>query len=486
MRNESELPGFGATLMGAAVLALAVTLAGGCGDDPEIIDDPPGNDGGQDIPDGGTDGGVQPPPDTAFAAVRFNTNGTLDTSFGSGGVTLVDVGPGTASARETLWSAARDSTDRIVLFGHSKGTDRLDVDRVVVRLSASGAVDTAFGTNGFSTLNLSNLGDNARNGIVQPDGKIVSSGYTSQPTGVGTQASNRVVLTRLNDDGKADTTFGSKGVVNSMPLQPADPLNTEWGMAEAYAVGHQTQSGKYVTTGYGRTAPSGQVDLVSFRYTSAGQLDTSWGTNGTFLLDVVGDNDRGRNLVVLPDDRVFMVGSGTPGAQNVDAMVLMLTVDGARDTTFSTDGYKLFSFGRPEEAFFGAAVSPAGDRVAAAGYLTGGGQDDDALLLLLPVGGGSGTDFVQPVPISESANDRFWAVAFDSAGKAYAAGYLTEGGDNRMIVARFNADGTRDTTFGTGGVATHNVVQAGLEEMARAVIIQSDGKVVIAGTVEKK
>jgi uncharacterized delta-60 repeat protein len=486
MKSEAKLMGFGKTLAGAAALALTLTLTVGCGGDVEPPP-PSSNDGGVEPPtdagtDGGTDGGVNPNPDTAFAAVRFNANGTLDTSFGNGGVAVVDIAPAAGSARETLWGLARDNTDRLVLFGHSKGADRTDTDRVVVRLTANGTVDSAFGTNGVSTLNLANLPDNARNGIVQPDGKIVSSGYTAQPTGVGTQTANRIVLARYNDDGKPDTTFGARGVLNSMPIQPADPVNTEWGMIEAYAVGYQ--SGKYVTTGYGRTAASGTVDLVSFRYTSTGQLDTTWGTDGLFKLDLVGDNDRGRNLVILPDDRVLMAGSGTPTAQNVDAMLVLLTANGALDTSFWAEGYKLYSFGRPDEAFFGAAVSPTGDRLAAAGYIAGGGQDDDALLFLQPTAGGA--EFAQPVPVSETENDRFWAVAFDSAGKAYAAGFLAESGDNRMIVVRFNPDGTRDTSFGTNGVAAHNVIQAGTDEMARAVVVQSDGKVVIAGTVEKK
>jgi uncharacterized delta-60 repeat protein len=484
MRNDSDGVGLRATLVGTVLLALTLTVAGGCGDDPEIVDPPvPTPDGGTEPPpDGGTDAGPQPSTDTAFAAVRFNTNGTLDTSFGSNGVAVVDVGPGSTAARETLWGAARDSSDRIVLFGHAKGTDRLDVDRVVVRLSANGALDTGFGSSGVSTLNVSSLPDNGRNGIIQPDGKIVTSGYTPQPTGVGTQTGNRIVLTRLNEDGKTDTTFGSKGVVNSMPIPPADPVNTEWGYAEAYSVGYQ--AGKYVTTGYGRFSNTGAVDLLAFRYTSTGQLDTSWGTNGTFSLDLVGDNERGRNLTVLPDNRVFMVGSGTPVSQNVDAMVLMLTENGARDTTFTTEGYKLFDFGRPDEAFTGVAVSPSGDRIAAAGYVAGGGQDDDALLFVRPTSGSG--EFAQPVPVSETTNDRFWAVTFDSSGKLYAAGFITENGDNKMIVARFNADGTRDTAFGTNGVATQNVVQAGTDEAARAVMIQSDGKIVIAGMVEKK
>lgn len=488
MRNETEGAGLRATLLGVAVLALTVSLAGGCGGEDPV--DPPVTqpDGGNNpVPDAGTpDAGVQPSADTEFAAVRFNPDGTRDTTFGTNGVAKVDVSTGTAANREALWGLSRDSSDRLVLFGHAKGeAERVDTDRVVVRLTANGALDSAFATKGVHTLNIANLADNTRAGIVQADGKIVVSGYTAQPTGVGTQSANRVVLLRLDETGAVDNTFGYKGVVNSAPFLPANPATTEWGMAEAYAVGRQS-TGKYVTTGYGRTAASGTVDLVSFRYTATGELDTTWGTNGSYVLNLVGDNDRGRNMVVLPDDRVFMVGSGVPTAQNIDAMTVMLTADGRPDTSYTQDGYKLHTWGRADEAFFGAAVSPAGDRVAAAGYLAGGTDDDDALLFIRPIGSGTGNEFVQPVPISETTNDRFWAVTFDSAGKVYAAGFVTENGDSRMMVARFNADGSKDTSFGTNGVATANVVAAGTDEAARGIVIQSDGKVVLAGVIEKR
>ena len=55
------------------------------------------------------------------------------------------------------------------------------------------------------TLNIGTLSDSARNGIVDPDGKIVSFGYTSQPTGVGTQTANRIVLARLHGGGAPPT-----------------------------------------------------------------------------------------------------------------------------------------------------------------------------------------------------------------------------------------------------------------------------------------
>ena len=181
------------------------------------------------------------------------------------------------------------------------------MDRVVVRLTANGAVDTTFGTKGINTLNIGNLGDSPRNGFVQPDGKIISSGYMAAPTGVGTQMSNRVVVHAAERRRRAlDTTFGSKGMVNSNPFQPADPINTEWGHGRGLRHGYQ--GGKYVTTGYGRAATSGAVDLVSFRSPARASWTPPGAPTAVFTLDVVGDNDRGRNLVVLPDNRVLMHG----------------------------------------------------------------------------------------------------------------------------------------------------------------------------------
>ncbi len=488
-RSELEQRGLRTTLTSAVMLALTVACLSGCGDETDDTGTPDAGtqtntDAGTGT-DAGTDAGTTTPAvvDTDLALARFNTNGTLDTTFGTAGVARVNLGTGNSSVRDSLWGMDRDGSDRLILFAGKKGDgERSDNDRLVVRLTANGALDTTFAEKGIHTLNMGGLSDNSRHGFVQADGKIVTSGYIAQPTGVGAQVSNNILLARLNADGKPDTTFGSKGVVNSNPFRPADALNTEWGFAEAYGVAAHT--GGYVTAGYGRAATSGPMDVLACRYTAAGQLDTTWGTNGFFLMDLVGEHDRSRDLVVLPDNRVFMVGSGTPTKDSVDAMAVMLKADGTRDTGFTADGYKLYDFGRADEAFFDTAVSPAGDRVAAAGYRAGGGQNDDATLLLLPIGSGTVPEFAQAVPLSTTGNDRFWAVTFDASGKVYAAGYLTEGGDNRMAVARFNADGTRDASFGQDGIVTVNVAVAGTLETARSVVVQSDGKVVVAGVAE--
>ncbi len=470
-------------VMWLASSVAGLALASGCGQ--------PDNGGpadGSTETDGGTDGGTTPndagTPDTDLALVRFNADGTLDTTFGTGGTAWVDLGPGGENTKDGMWDMDRDSQDRLVLFAQKKAEgERTDADRVVVRLTPNGALDTSFGTDGMHVLDTHNQGDNARHGFIQPDGKILASGYTSVPTGVGDQKANAIVLLRLNDNGSPDTSFGVEGALVSNPMHPADPVNTPWGMAEAYSAGMQS-TGRYVTTGYGRSAASGPVDLVSYGYDQAGAPDMSWGLAGGFIYDAIGDNDRGRNMTVLADDRVFMVGSATTASGQVDAMAMMLTRDGALDDTFGTNGVSTHAFDRADQAFFG--VAHTNEWVAAVGYRGAeGGEDADAVLLLQPLGA-SGTASVQAVPMSESNDDRFWTVTFDANGKPVAAGFITENGDSRMVVARFNTDGTLDTSFAGDGIAEVNVAEAGAVEAARAVVVQTDGKIVIAGAAEKK
>ena len=100
-------------------------------------------------------------------------------------------------------------------------------------------------------------------------------------------------------------------------------------------------------------------------------------------------------------------------------------------------------------------------------------------------GGQPPYDMVQTVSVSASEHDRFLGAAFDRTNRLYAAGFVAAGADQQMAVTRFNADGTLDAGYGTAGTATVNVAEGGKAvELARGVVVQGDGKVVIAGPVE--
>ena len=179
------------------------------------------------------------------------------------------------------------------------------------------------------------------------------------------------VLFRLTTAGTLDPSFGDAGVAVRPVLA---------NVGEAYSVA--LAGNRFVTTGYGKDTAEARVDLIANGFTLDGALDRSFGTNGTTRVDVAGEDDRGRNLVALPDGRAILVGSGKPTGSNLDAMVVTLAANGAQT------GRKLYDVGGPNDAFFGVALSPDGKRVAVVGYLgretNGSEKDDGAVLWLQP------------------------------------------------------------------------------------------------------
>lgn len=446
-----------------------------------------------------TDGGSAdaPPmavvyPDVDMVFVRFDNLGTLDSQFGTGGVARVNLSArvGDSNVYDTPSSIARDADGRLVVFGSMKGKDRLDADRVVFRLTTEGVLDTTFASTSTPNvpanvyaLNMGNVADNARKGIVQSDGKIVFAGYSPLPTSVGTQTANAIVLLRLNADGTADNTFGASGVSVVNPFRSSVP-NTPWGYAEAYSVG--LQDNNYVTAGYGRAAATGTVDVITARINGKGAWDETFGLAGSSVINVAGFDDRGRDVVVLQSGRIIVAGSTATAAMNaVDSMVAVLSKDGALDTTFNSTGYKSWDLGRSNDTFWGVDASADGKVAVVAGSSAGNELDDDAMVGVIPLDG-TGVPVVKIDPLSETGHDRFSTVAMGADGKFYAAGFVeVSPKDTALVVVRYKADGTRDATFGTAGVATKNVAVAkGSLEAVTALVVLPDGKIVLAGRAE--
>jgi len=123
-----------------------------------------------------------------------------------------------------------------------------------------------------------------------------------------------------------------------------------------------------------------------------------------------------------------------------------------------------------------------------AGLVLAGCGGDSPATTAPPAAAGTGGqprfDVVQTVALSPG-HDRLLGAVFDPRNRLYAAGWVGEGADQLMAVTRFSPDGTVDAGFGANGVATVNVAKGGKAvELARGVVVQSDGKVVVAGPVE--
>lgn len=300
--------------------------------------------------------------DTDITVIRFDTTGQLDQTFGTNGITRLDLSTGTVDGTafrgDIAWGLTLLSGDNLLVVGGklAEVAGRTDSDYAVVKLTANGLVDKSFGTNGLFTLDVEQGNDSPRTAIVQPDGKIIVSGHTE----IAEDTPNEVVSTvlfRLNSNGQLDPSFGKNGIINNdLGLR----------VAEAYDVA--LQGSTLVIAGYGRLATATTVDMISARFLSDGTWDKSYGDAGVTTIDVASQDDRSRTLKVLPDQRVLIVGQGKPTATLQDAAVVLLTPDGQRDTNLNGNGVALLDFGGPTDALFGLALSPDLTNAVAVGW----------------------------------------------------------------------------------------------------------------------
>ncbi len=216
--------------------------------------------------------GAMDPRDRDLALVRFNANGTLDTTFGTNGVVTLDLSDGavngTAYVADSAWGLTAYSDGRLLVTGSQRRMGAMDTDFAVVRLSVDGVRDAAFGTNGVATVDISNRSASPRNATILADNSVVMAGYMDDGGVV------KPVLFKLTPAGVLDTTFGVGGVFYQTVLPAA---------TEVYAAGLRGTS--FVTAGYGRgAAADGGVapenDVISLRVSAAGVLDTTYGKRG--------------------------------------------------------------------------------------------------------------------------------------------------------------------------------------------------------------
>jgi uncharacterized delta-60 repeat protein len=259
--------------------------------------------------------------------------------------------------------------NKLVLFGSTAAPGREDADFTIVGITNAGALDPAFGTKGLLTVDQNKGADTPRNMKLQPDGKIVATGYSRDAADVVSP-----VLIRFSSDGKLDTSFGTGGVATAAVLPG--------GVAESYQFG--LQGDNYVLGGYGHGSdPEEKVDLISYRFTATGTWDKTYGTDGLTRIDLAGLDDRARNLLVLPDGRVLGIGVGTPAEAASDAMVVLLDENGIVVPGFGSGGHVLSDLGGPADAWFGATLAPDGKSVMLVGYKgadPAGTENDDAAI----------------------------------------------------------------------------------------------------------
>ncbi len=327
---------------------------------------------------------------------RLNLDGSLDSTFATGGILRVDMSdglvpggtPGAAPNPDACYGVRIQSDGKIIVEA-VKGPNSTEAGTrsvkpwAILRINPNGTLDTAgwnaAAVGGQAGIALSPLAQNVggtapatvneRQPLIQPDGKVVAAGYTGGAA---------PYLARFNTDGTLDTTFGG----GTGMVQRTEAIKVGFS-AEAYeAVYQKTGPGandfKYVMVGYGnRVSGEPAVDALIYRFNSDGTFDTTWGapgSNGLTTYNRAGGEDRFRELAILPDGRFVATGLSSAIASpvpasgpSVDGLMAVVKADGTFDTSVPNGGIFPIDLGGNSDTLLGSAVVHNGTKVVAAG-----------------------------------------------------------------------------------------------------------------------
>ncbi|WP_419553084.1 Calx-beta domain-containing protein [Candidatus Poriferisodalis sp.] len=202
-----------------------------------------------------------------------------------------------------------------------------------------------------------------------------------------------------------------------------------------------------------------------------GTLDTGFGTAGTTTTDIGNDSSDAAWAVALQTDGKIIAA----GESANDFVVVRYNADGTLDTGFGTAGTTTTDIDNNSSDRAWAAVLQPDGKIIAAGH----SWADFALVRYNADGTldtGFGTAGTTTTDIDNNSTDAAYAVALQPDGKIIAAG----DSEGAFVVARYNADGTLDTGFGTAGTTTTDIDNNSLD-VAHAVALQTDGKIIAAG-----
>jgi uncharacterized delta-60 repeat protein len=510
-------------------------------------------------------------PDLAIA--RYNSNGSLDTSFNGTGKVTADLG----STGEEALGVALQSDGKIIVAGFNVlaryttiGTldaqftplieartvalqtdgkivtaGRFNNDFAIARHNATGTPDSSFDGDGRAITNFGFTSDIAQSVAIQSDGKIMALGATQATAG-------DFALFRVNSDGSPDNSFDGDGKVTTAvpPLVPSNVPNqlrartltlqadgrplvvgsTQTGVSGDFLIARYTTNGSLDSTfdGNGLLNPemfylddvvlglgiqsTGKIvagggstfrlvisnevdqDFKLARYNTNGQLDATFGTAGQVKTDFGGASlDVARDMVLLPDDRILLVGWTLNHPQNFQAQEILgqrdlalarYTTNGQPDNTFGINGLvKTDLSGFAEEAT-SAVILPDGK------IMVLGKSSNVAFLIRYNTDGAIDNSFAGGrvnLPVLGTA------IALQTDGKILVGGSVagTSPDPEDFAIVRVNSNGSLDDgsgtdstpadTFGTNGITKINFASSELDEVL-TIVVQPDFRIVAGGS----
>jgi uncharacterized delta-60 repeat protein len=292
--------------------------------------------------------------DDDFALVRYNSDGSLDSTFGGDGRVTSDYSAGNDSIHAVL--VQQDG--KLIVAGEVGSANGQDF--ALARFNTDGSLDTSFGSGGWVVTDFFGDDDHGRALARQTDGKLLVAGYATN----GSEYD--FALARYTTSGGLDTTFDGDGravtdLAGDDEGQSLIPLG----------------DGTIVVAGW--TFNGTNDDFALVRYKSNGSLDTSFDGDGRVITNISGYDDRVASIGWQPNDKLVVAGMVSPTGDHNDFALARYLSNGSLDITFSENGWLAFDFYAGNDNGQALLMMPGGQLVVA-GYADNGTDYDFAVV----------------------------------------------------------------------------------------------------------
>ncbi|MDD5214961.1 MAG: FG-GAP-like repeat-containing protein [Methylococcales bacterium] len=383
-----------------------------------------------------------------LAVANFDSNTIsvlLRNADNTGFDTKVDYATGIQPSSVSVGDFNNNGKNDLVTTNQSDNTISvlLNTTNFAPSFTVSGKVITRFDDNPIPSLREAG----ATSIALQSDGKIVVAGY-SHP-----DFYSIFTIVRYNENGSLDASFNGNGIATTA-------VGLYGGETKAVAI--QTD-GKIVAAGIFN---NGDWDSTLVRYNTDGSLDTSFDSDGIVLSASNPGVDTWNSIAIQGDGKILVAGYKNNGT-DADFALARYNSNGSLDSSFDNDGIVTTDFGSYEEA--NSVAMQSDGKILVAG---------DTHLVRYNSNGSLDTSFAGDGTVENGLN-------FVSTVKVQADGKILVVGETfgnlDFSLTRYNNDGSLDTSFGGDGLVTTDIT-AGASESAQSVAIQSDGKILVAGT----
>ncbi len=281
-----------------------------------------------------------------IALARYEADGTLDDTFGGDGKVLTNL----TSGDDYAYAMAIQSADQKIVVGGGAGgaAGRF----AVARYGTDGALDGSFSDDGWTMTDFTNAYDYVDAITIQADGRIVAAGSTNYYG-----STPKFALARYTTNGTLDGTFSGDG-----KLTTAFPGGYAW----AFGVAIQDDD-KIVAVGQAGS------NTALTRYHPNGTLDSTFSGDGRVTANIATGADYADEVMIQADGKLVTVGTSSWGSQDTRFALARFNTGGSLDSTFSGDGKVLTNLSTGTDWGIGALLQPSDGKVVVAGRTSGGG-----------------------------------------------------------------------------------------------------------------